>query len=499
LSIDSISSSSPLGRFLVTKNGLRDLGQPLFGNKTPDSNKAEVAKKKLVFSQSQNNLLQMIAKEYEKQKAIFKGVWKKKVLDYLKNLNTEFEIRTAVRDAYKFVTGKPIKGSLNRKIKDFEKIVLDRYFQEGTDRDLIGFMTNLGNEASYKTSNSEFHGRHILMLGEHHLALEEHDFLHPPSKWLEENLDRLKAAGYDTLALEVPENIDNEDWVIDGNSIWNPKLSTHLKTIKQLSDLAIKYAKRQGHKANDVGIIAFQKAINDWLKEKQEESKTKKSVDIRPNRYAAKKENTSQRWLKLAKAAKEKGFKIVTTDAHNKVTHKGERIAYFMRDKVNQVAKKTEGLKAISDYFEYIYGAAITKRDKAIAKNLESALRESDGNVIGLYGENHVCAYACRGQTTAYKELKAKQIPVASLRMEFDGFNDEKHKTLLTQRVDSEMLEEPIAIRLSDLHFGKYQRIKDPIEFENQAGQYKIKSKQGPTRVEQEPFDAVALFPIKAA
>lgn len=452
--------------------------------------------KKLNFKPIELAYLTKIADEFSKAQNQFKGAWKEGVLDYLRDINTDLDTRNALRAAFKFVNNKEPHSALDTKIKKFATNTEENFIRTHADKTVIDFMVRLGAKASEKSSNSEFPDKHILLLGEHHVGLPQANgsFYNPPTAWLEENLDKLKAAGYDTLALEVPYEVNQEAWLKDGNKLWNHTAQEHISIVEKLRDEALAYFKRKTiEPKNDTGVALFEKKVNEWLLTKRDELARTKSMNLRAPHQPAQ-ENTRERWLNLARKAHKAGFKVVTTDASRQITHEDERNLYFFQDLINQIKFKTDGLKLIEEYLIYKRGLTMTVRDISMAQRLEQALKSSQGNVIGLYGANHTKSTLANSRTSAQRILSNKNIPVVSVRMEFPGMLEDKNSTLLDKRLNIQPCERPSIISLSDMPFVQSQNFESFRDFQVDNHHFRINLKNNPTIGKQAPFDAVMLF-----
>ena len=128
------------------------------------------------------------------------------------------------------------------------------------------------------------------------------------------------------------------------------------------------------------------------------------------------------------------------------------------------------------------------------------ALDVTENNVIGLYGCNHTRTILGNGRTTARKILDEQGVPVASVRMEFNGIEKEKNRkyTFLDQRMTIQGNERPTIIRLEDLPFAANQRLRGYRDFHRKNQRFQTGVKDNPKTSEQHPYEAVVLFPIKA-
>lgn len=451
---------------------------------------------KSCLSPIQLEFLNSMADAFCRARKFLAGVSKKSMEQYLRDLNTNTDPRSALTDAYRFANdGRDPDASTLQRINLFARNFISSFIRKKSSKSVIDTLLGLGSDAVSKSKNGD-KNKHIILFGENHnsLRLDDGSLYHPASEWIEANLDKLYKAGYRSLALEVPQDLDLEEWLKQGNRLWSPPATEHIATVEQRIKDVDEYLRRKiPDGSRDMQTIEFFTGVNRWLVDKRDEFKSTGKITLRKANEDIR-DVGRNRFLKLARAARQKGFEIVLSDASNKLNHDHERLLYFFEQYFPPAEKISEQMKIVRDYLRYRRNIEMGLRDRAMANNLYRALKQSPGHVIGIFGSGHTRNARGNGSESAYQRLVQSHVPVVSVKLEYPGMSGNEYR-FLQDNLDINTTEKPRIMQVRDMPYAAYGLISGHISTRIEEGRFVTECVDNPRIGSKCPFDAVILFP----
>lgn len=336
--------------------------------------------------------------------------------------------------------------------------------KKSAKENVIEVLDELGQEAIKSAANPKYPDKYILAFGESHI--QEPGKEHLSSKWLLNNLEKFKAKGFDTLALELPRDtqplLDEKD-----HKVFLEKFD-FIDKRKEMRKEWQKKAEEIGFKDPDL-IKKLSKEgtqhAQDWQggldTAGKSEDDQKKANDAMLEKLGALPFAVMLRLRPIIDKARKLGIKILFFDAPFAIQSQQEFYATLI---VGIMKKQQQGKSADKDLYDKLVEEiskknyeVMSQRDALMADYLTKNLKS--GNILMITGALHATnknLLTSMSSKTALGMIKAKKIPAVGLCCEAKNMFDKVQtkefslKTKAAEILDDGSLKQPAIVKIDD-------------------------------------------------